>query len=714
MVPRASLVKHGPGPKHSLFCSTETQTPEFDPGQQEFAPIEEEPEEEEGEEEAQGSRSPENSSRNRGDSGSTAPEGLTSGDSCVGRESLIKHIKTPTLETYFSCCVCGKSYIYKHNLQRHLRTHSDLTHAHRGSFCCSECGRTFVHRHNLQRHVQRHRGSPQTYMKTQTAGRPFKCFHCGKTFTLLGFLQRHMVVHPQVKPFRCGVCRKRFFWRFQLKDHRCQGAKGPARVSRGQDESVHAEDWRNIRRHPSGFTYQRSKKAPEAEEKPYSDHDPEPGDDRRRLQHSETVQSSGEDRLSPPTQSGTDENVSNPISAPEHSISRHACDHLGHRPLNVYVNSVGFVQSESSGPQTSSKPLLHCSICQMGFGDRETLFQHMGVHSRQTQFRCFVCRKEFTWRRHLTKHMEVHAKTFDCWDVNGGGQWPLVEPSSEADRKPAPGAAGKKTFDFSESDSDDSDFWKESRKKNRVKEEETPSEAGADGALWSLTSSRNQSGLVETSGSRETGGSLGDSPCDSGRWGRQGAGPVNVKKEEEEVDVTAVHVKTEDAGSDDSDFWSDSRKPERGRDEERPDDDPGDDPGSRSSSKPYICCQCGQGFSYLDVLESHMKLHTAKASYWCPVCGKQCIDAAKVRIHLRTHTGETPFSCSTCGKKFKYKWTLKRHLEIHNSEKRYHCSVCDQRFAWSTELKYHQCLGERSPHKGALNGSSDVCEALTH
>ncbi|XP_072263446.1 zinc finger protein 777-like [Pyxicephalus adspersus] len=109
----------------------------------------------------------------------------------------------------------------------------------------------------------------------------------------------------------------------------------------------------------------------------------------------------------------------------------------------------------------------------------------------------------------------------------------------------------------------------------------------------------------------------------------------------------------------------------------------------RSCPAPYLCGDCGKGFTSSYKLKIHQRIHTGERPYKCLVCEKRFHKSAHLKVHHRTHTGERPYGCQVCGKRFTKSYHLKVHLRTHTGERPYQCPICHKSFSVNSHLTVH-------------------------
>ncbi|KAG8239777.1 hypothetical protein J437_LFUL019415 [Ladona fulva] len=103
----------------------------------------------------------------------------------------------------FLCDKCGKGHDHKNDFKKHVMTHSEERPLH-----CEECGKGFISRYKLNRHRLVHSGE-----------RPFECPECGMRFSRKDHFTNHRRVHSGERPYECEVCRKAYTERSSLRAH---------------------------------------------------------------------------------------------------------------------------------------------------------------------------------------------------------------------------------------------------------------------------------------------------------------------------------------------------------------------------------------------------------------------------------------------------------------------------------------------------------------
>lgn len=118
-------------------------------------------------------------------------------------------VKTSEPE-HFECDLCNYKTFVKRNLKAHFKIHlkdraKDLT--------CSRCGKTFLYKQNMNRHL---------------ANKPSNCFYCDESFQCYNLLMMHLKSEHKasVKNWPCETCGRSFARMFSLKSHQKQFGHG--------------------------------------------------------------------------------------------------------------------------------------------------------------------------------------------------------------------------------------------------------------------------------------------------------------------------------------------------------------------------------------------------------------------------------------------------------------------------------------------------------
>ncbi|XP_035645376.2 uncharacterized protein LOC118395612 [Oncorhynchus keta] len=88
-----------------------------------------------------------------------------------------------------------------------------------------------------------------------------------------------------------------------------------------------------------------------------------------------------------------------------------------------------------------------------------------------------------------------------------------------------------------------------------------------------------------------------------------------------------------------------------------------------SKEKRFLCMFCSKGFSCLQKVEIHQRVHTGVKPFSCTQCDMRFAEAGSLKRHQRVHTGEKPYSCPQCHMRFTQAGSLKRHLKVHMGER---------------------------------------------
>lgn len=103
--------------------------------------------------------------------------------------------------------------------------------------------------------------------------------------------------------------------------------------------------------------------------------------------------------------------------------------------------------------------------------------------------------------------------------------------------------------------------------------------------------------------------------------------------------------------------------------------------GSSIGEKPFLCSECGKGFSKVGNLKQHSYRHLNKNEFTCPDCPRSFNTKDDLNKHFKNIHLALPkkYECDICGRGFKKPYVLKQHKMCHTNEKPFSCEYCEKR-----------------------------------
>ncbi|XP_033231471.1 zinc finger and SCAN domain-containing protein 12-like [Belonocnema kinseyi] len=121
---------------------------------------------------------------------------------------------------------------------------------------------------------------------------------------------------------------------------------------------------------------------------------------------------------------------------------------------------------------------------------------------------------------------------------------------------------------------------------------------------------------------------------------------------------------------------------------------------------PVKCETCGEVFSSVSGLSTHMRSHTGAKPFECDICNKKLTNDQAAKTHINDHMGKDQrFKCPMCPRDFKRYNFLRSHVQNHPKNDLYRCRICKESFATKGILQSHMIT-----HQEKKFFSCDICK----
>nr|XP_057918538.1 zinc finger protein 646 isoform X2 [Doryrhamphus excisus] len=568
--------------------------------------------------------------------------------------SLANHRKAHDVGS-FRCSVCGKENSNALALKNHMRTHTSQK-----KYSCLQCGKAFRLATQLSTHERVHLTSQATECENNdgkdvtevfntpcdTSGdatsRPFKCNLCDKTYIHHRSLSNHKKTH-QVGMFECTVCFKLFNNMAALYNHqRTHKVLFPS----------HEEFQEHIQMHNSSSSV------------------PFGLQDNTAESHHVTYDDMSKSNCYAPR-------INNPSLSPVGNSQafngRMYSDCSNNQtpqgePSVTDTNNI--IPAPESGSVESEERPFRCQICGKSYRHSGSLINHKRSHQVGT-YRCSICKKNYPHLAALKSHLRLHKGQKCSFSLNGEGDWLSLEPFTSDNRQGC----------FPSQDNDDDD----------------DAGLGVDQENGVTYSERLHQELSEHLMQRHMCADCGETFADIA--GIIAHGCPSLRQQQ--------HITGDDRGAGvtfrdgtDASFREENDASRRGyieQDQLNGEEDDGD---------LYQCSVCGNGYTSMTALRSHLGGHTQSQSAVAASSGPSSMSSEE---EAKDEESEEMMICSTCGESFACRQDLLTHQLVHikhsedddigkSDEEEVESLICSRCGVFCTNvhhLENHDCTAKR-------------------